>query len=164
MSYIEKNLSSKETIIKRAHISKVFVFGRPAIVATVVTPLFLFFTIGAEGSFSMALFFGIIIALPFLISGLILLLTTEIALTNERVIMKWGLIKRNSIEVFTRRVEGMIIDQGIIGRIFDFGSMNVGGTGGSDHPVRGVKSPLAFRQAVNEEISKFSDQQPSPKP
>lgn len=164
MSYIENNLSSKETVIKRAHVSKIFVFGRPALVAAIATLFFFFITNSVENSFSISLFFGLVIASPLLLSGLILLLTTEIALTNERVIMKWGLIKRNSIEVFTRRVEGMIIDQGFIGRMFDFGSMNVGGTGGSDHPVSGVKRPLAIRQAVNEEISRFSEQQTAPKP
>jgi len=71
------------------------------------------------------------------------------AITNKRVIAKFGLIRRNTIEMNLNRIESIAINQGILGRIFDFGSIGVRGTGGGQAPVPFIARPLEFRQQLN---------------
>jgi len=73
--------------------------------------------------------------------------TTELAVTNKRIIAKAGFIQRNTTEMFLEKVESIRVDQGILGRIFDFGSITISGTGGDKSPVKNVSHPLEFRKA-----------------
>ena len=73
--------------------------------------------------------------------------STELAVTNKRVITKTGLIQRNTTEMFLEKVESIQVDQGILGRICDFGSITISGTGGDKSPVNNVSQPLEFRRA-----------------
>ena len=73
--------------------------------------------------------------------------TTELAVTNKRIIAKAGFIQRNTTEMFLEKVESIRVDQGVLGRIFDFGSITVSGTGGDKSPVNNVSQPLEFRKA-----------------
>jgi uncharacterized membrane protein YdbT with pleckstrin-like domain len=43
--------------------------------------------------------------------------TSEFALTNKRVIVKVGLIRRKSFEVLLQKIEGISVHQGLLGRI-----------------------------------------------
>ena len=102
--------------------------------------------------------------LPLIILGLLLLVfwglglifwlaayirfrTTELAVTNKRVIAKFGFISRRTIELNLSRIEGVQVIQGILGRIFDYGSLIISGTGGMKEPIPGIANPLGFRQA-----------------
>ena len=157
MSYIEDNLTSQEQIIKRAEVSKAYVFVRPLIpiVISVFTAVLVTLQIPTLGIMVVAL--GIFIAVPVLLNGLIMLLTTEIALTNQRIIMKWGLIRRTTVEVFNHKLEGIAVDQSILGRFLGYGSLSVSGTGGSHAGTPGIAEPLNFRKAVNEYIQNQQD-------
>jgi uncharacterized membrane protein YdbT with pleckstrin-like domain len=73
--------------------------------------------------------------------------STELAVTNKRIITKTGLIQRNTTEMFLEKVESIQVDQGIFGRILDFGSITISGTGGDKSPVNNVSRPLEFRKA-----------------
>ena len=99
------------------------------------------------------IFFGLLL-LPVFGLGLLIWLwawityrSTELAVTNKRIIVKTGFIQRNTIEMFHEKVESIHIDQGVLGRIFDFGSITVSGTGGDKSPVNNVARPLEFRKA-----------------
>jgi membrane protein YdbS with pleckstrin-like domain len=74
--------------------------------------------------------------------------TTELAVTNKRVIAKSGIIRRNVIDVSIAKVEGVSYSQGIIGRIFGYGSILVRGTGLGQVPVRFISQPELFKQEV----------------
>jgi uncharacterized membrane protein YdbT with pleckstrin-like domain len=89
----------------------------------------------------------------FAIKALIILLTTECVLTDRRVLAKTGLISRESIELLLSKVEGLQVKQGILGRIFNFGSVIITGTGGSTSPFPGIARPLDFRKRVQEQIA-----------
>src|SRR3954466_12320002 len=45
--------------------------------------------------------------------------TTEIAITNHRVIVKRGLIRRSTMEMNMGQIESVGIDQSIVGRLLD---------------------------------------------
>lgn len=73
--------------------------------------------------------------------------TTELVITNKRVIAKFGLISRYTIEINLQKIESIQVKQGILGRIFNFGSIIVSGAGTPQAPVIGISSPLLFRHA-----------------
>ena len=73
---------------------------------------------------------GVVVGGVLIAIAAIHVLTTELALTNRRIIAKSGLIRRNTIELKTNRVESLGVNQGILGRIFNFGSIVVKGVGG----------------------------------
>jgi hypothetical protein len=75
-------------------------------------------------------------------------LTTEMALTNKRVIAKSGIIRRNVIDVSNSKIEGVTYNQGIIGRIFGYGSVLIRGTGVGQVPVPFIGQPEHFKHEV----------------
>ena len=77
----------------------------------------------------------------------VIYISTELAITNKRIIAKSGLIERKTMEMFLEKVESIQVDQGILGRILDFGSITFSGTGGDKSPVRNISAPLEFRKA-----------------
>ncbi|WP_207479602.1 PH domain-containing protein [Arenibaculum pallidiluteum] len=79
-------------------------------------------------------------------------LTTELALTNQRVIAKFGFIRRSTIEQRLEKVDSIQVRQGVIGRLFGAGSVLVSGSGVSATPIPGIDDPLLFRNRVNEAI------------
>ena len=72
--------------------------------------------------------------------------TTELAITNKRVIAKTGLIQRRTIEMFLEKIESIQVDQGVLGRLLDFGSVIISGTGVQSAPFRNISDPLALRR------------------
>ena len=74
-------------------------------------------------------------------------LTTELAITNKRIIAKFGFISRTTIELDIQKAESIQVRQGILGRIFNFGSIVVSGAGAPQAPVPGISHPLEFRRA-----------------
>jgi uncharacterized membrane protein YdbT with pleckstrin-like domain len=75
-------------------------------------------------------------------------ISTELAITNRRVIAKTGFISRNTFEVMLNRVEGANIDQTVWGRILGFGSIFVHGTGGGITPIDHIAKPLEFKKQL----------------
>ena len=76
--------------------------------------------------------------------------TTELAFTNKRVISKSGLISYSLVDISLARVESIVVQQSILGRIFNYGSLVISGTGTSHAPIVGIADPLAFRNAFTE--------------
>jgi uncharacterized membrane protein YdbT with pleckstrin-like domain len=74
--------------------------------------------------------------------------TTELAVTDHRVIYKSGLISRHTIEMNRDKVESVDVDQSLLGRIFGYGTVIVRGTGGSLEPMRNIGEPLTFRSHI----------------
>jgi uncharacterized membrane protein YdbT with pleckstrin-like domain len=102
------------------------------------------------------LFFGLLL-LPAFGAGLILWLvayvrikSTELAVTSKRVIVKHGFIQRSTIEINLNKVESIQVTQSLLGRMFNFGTLVVAGTGTSHAPLEGIAEPLAFRRAFVE--------------
>jgi uncharacterized membrane protein YdbT with pleckstrin-like domain len=74
--------------------------------------------------------------------------STEIVVTDKRIIHKVGWISRRTEEINITKVETVDVAQGIVGRIFDFGTVLIRGIGGSWEPLRRVASPLQLRNAI----------------
>src|SRR5712671_6752859 len=94
---------------------------------------------------------AVVFALVALFTGLrafIRRATTELAVTDHRVIYKTGLLARHTIEMNRDKVESVDVDQTVLGRIFGYGTIVVRGTGGSLEPIRNVSDPLTFRSYI----------------
>ena len=74
--------------------------------------------------------------------------TTELAVTDHRVIYKSGLLSRHTIEMNRDKVESVDVDQSLLGRVFGYGTVIVRGTGGSLEPMRNIGDPLTFRSHI----------------
>ena len=86
-----------------------------------------------------------------LISGLSAMIrrqTTELAVTDRRVIYKTGIVQRHSVEINRSKVETVGVNQSILGRILGYGTVIVRGTGGSFEPVAFIGDPLTFRSHI----------------
>jgi uncharacterized membrane protein YdbT with pleckstrin-like domain len=73
---------------------------------------------------------------------------TEIAVTNERVIYKRGFIRRQTAEMSMRKIESVIVAQSILGRILDYGSIRVRGTGEGIGHLHKIKAPIGLRNCI----------------
>jgi len=71
--------------------------------------------------------------------------TTEIAVTNFWVIYVQGFIQRRSVEIHMDKVESVDVDQSVLGRMLDYGTVIVRGTGATLEPFRDIDRPIDFR-------------------
>ncbi len=74
--------------------------------------------------------------------------TTEIAVTNRRLVYKRGLIARYVGEINIDRIEGVNVLQGVWGRIFNFGRVMVRGMGVGEVVLPPIEDPIKFRRAI----------------
>lgn len=79
-------------------------------------------------------------------------LTSEFAVTNRRVIIKYGFIFRQTFEIFNVKIEGCDIYQGLFGRLFNFGIITINGTGSTRQRIKYVHYPIKFRDSIYEEV------------
>ncbi len=129
-SYIEGALIKDEKVIYTGHVS-----------LWSLAPLIFFGFIGLA-------FFGL--GLILWIMAFIRYKTTEMAFTNKRVIAKFGFISRQTIELNISKVESIQVNQSILGRIFNFGTLTVSGAGNPQAPIPGIADPMAFRRSFME--------------
>ena len=94
--------------------------------------------------------FRLMLLIPFLlfIRGWLVQKTTELSITNKRVITKVGLFSRQTSEILLPKVESVEVDQGIFGRMLNYGTVTVRGTGGGVAPAPAISDPLRFRKEV----------------
>ena len=76
--------------------------------------------------------------------------TTERALTNRRLILKRGFIRRKTEEISFNRVEEVNLSQSILQRILGSGDIKVTGTGAGEIMLKNIDDPLDVQKKVNE--------------
>lgn len=155
VSYVDRTLAAGERVLYRAKLHWI-IFLKPlpilliglAIVFAVFVGRPLDPSTGTEVKFSGSLLF--LIGIFGEASTLLRYLTTEVAATTRRFVVKRGLVRRNVIEMNAGQLESIVIDQSVFGRIFGYGTIVVGGTGSGIDPVRYVAHPLEVRKAANQ--------------
>lgn len=73
-------------------------------------------------------------------------MTTELVITNKKIISKFGFIKRDTIEMLLPKIESIQVNQSVLGRMLNYGSVVVSGGGNPQAPVPGIASPIEFRK------------------
>jgi len=155
VGYIRDNLMSNEEVIHMAKIHwYIYIPGLTMVILSFVTIAFMSELKEAGPFILMILFIGGFISL---IKAFIFKISTELAITTKRVIAKTGLIKRETLELNHSKVESFSIDQSILGRLLDFGSIVVRGTGGGKTPIPSIDAPMTFRKEAMQIIDKVEN-------
>ncbi len=161
MSYIQNTLLENEQVVLLARPHWV-VFVSPAVIAVFILLFFCFFPGGLHFNvmllgFSMLTWLVLVGAFCILYalgSACIIFYFSEYGVTSRRVLMKVGMIQRNSLEVFVTKIEAIHVDQSIVARLLGYGTLVVIGTGGSRDYFRWVPDPLHFRHVIQQRIDK----------
>ena len=148
MRYIERILQPGERLVYTTRIH--WIIYLPAALLWVVTAVALVHGRNAAPGFNWTLVAGIcaVIAVLAGFSAWIKRWTTEIDVTDRRVVYKRGLIRRHTVEMNMDKVESVDVDQTVLGRMLDFGNVIVRGTGTGIEPLFNVENPLQFRNHV----------------
>jgi uncharacterized membrane protein YdbT with pleckstrin-like domain len=155
-SYVDSVLADGERIVYRAAISHWKFF-----LSYLVGGLFLlaglrvgaYVATGDRSGTSIAMVaIPLAIGLVVILSAVIRRRTTELVLTDRRIITKRGLISRDTVEMNLNKVESVQVNQGLTGRILNYGDVTVVGTGSSMEPLRGIARPLELRKKLGEVV------------
>ena len=178
MSYIKDNLMPNEKIFFTARVSPA-VFLRSIVSFVLTIAVFIYGlnnTVGVItkansaspentatalwGSF-LLLASGILFLNSILLGlqALIIMSTTEFAVTNRRVIAKHGFIRWHTLEMLLSKVESVTVSQNILGRLLNFGTVTVTGTGGTKESFRAIVEPIAVRKKINNIIEGYMQHQ-----
>jgi uncharacterized membrane protein YdbT with pleckstrin-like domain len=133
MSYIDQSLIPGETLIHRARVSWWSQF--PVVLLGILTLV-------------------VVVGLAFLVMAWVRVRSTELAITNRRVIAKFGFVQRHTVEINLEKVEALRVDQGFWGRMLNFGTIHITGSGGSVEPIPQIADPLVFRRKFMEATSR----------
>ena len=83
--------------------------------------------------------------------------TTEIAVTNLRLIYKRGFFQRRTDDLQLRAIEEVQLRQNFWGRIFNYGNVEFHGTGVDDIRLPPLSDPIAVQRAVQEALGANQD-------
>ena len=152
MSYVNATLQSGERVTASASRHWI-IYLRPLLWAVIGTCLFFAsLKTGPTSAPNVAMFLGgstfLLIALISLISSWFDNWTTELAVTDRRIIYKTGFIRRQMREMNMDKIESVIVNQSILGRLLDFGTIHVMGTGQGIENFRLITCPLAVRISI----------------
>ena len=92
--------------------------------------------------------FGLPLPVLFLLPPTLAFASSELVITDRRVLIKTGIVRRQTLEMFISKIESIGVDQGFFGRMFDYGSVVVRGTGGFEQAFEAIGAPLEFRRWV----------------
>jgi uncharacterized membrane protein YdbT with pleckstrin-like domain len=152
MGYIEKTLLSDEVVAFRTKPHWVIYYKT---LSFLTLSFFLLYILPKEYYFMAYIMFALTAYSVF--AAFIFFYFSEYVVTNKRVLMKFGFIQRTSLEIFFRQIESMYVNQTILGRIFNFGTVIVVGSGGSQETFPFVPDPLNFKRIAQEQMDKKID-------
>lgn len=147
--YSRSTLAPNETPYYKTSLHWI-VFIRFALIALVV---FLFvampFAIAVQAVIGSELgWFALPLPVLFLVPPTLAFASSELVITDRRVLIKTGIIRRQTFEMFISKIESVGVDQGFFGRMLDYGSVLVRGTGGFEQAFEAIAAPLEFRRWV----------------
>ncbi len=145
MGYVDRNLLQGEEVVYRARLHRM-IFVPPAAIVVLGLAVAIYINPIAGAVFGVA---AVLVAIP----RFIRYMTSEFAVTNKRVIVKVGLVNRHTLELVLAKIETVGVDQGVLGRIFNYGTIIVTGTGGTKEPFKDIANPLGFRKQVQSELA-----------
>ena len=90
----------------------------------------------------------LLLKVPSLISRIIAFITSEFVITDRRILIKAGWIRRSTLEMFVAKVESVSVYQGIAGRLLNYGSLTIRGTGTTTETYLMIARPVEFRNWV----------------
>ena len=161
MSYVDKNLIPGEQVMYRTRLHWVVIFWH-----VVLGILFIlvggYVLAGMPGTnllqpdqMQYARIAGavlIVLGAIFVIASFVRRNSVEMAVTNKRVTVKVGLVSRSTEEMMLTRIESIMVDQSLMGRMFNYGTITLRGVGGTPDPFPRIAHPLEFRRQVQHQL------------
>ena len=83
-----------------------------------------------------------------LVSAAVTIKTSELVITDRRVLIKVGFIQRHTFEMFISKIESVAVFQSMLGRLLNYGTVEIRGTGGSSESFATIAAPLPFRDSI----------------
>ena len=139
MSYVSSSLLPGEQVTHQTRLHTIM-FLWPVVLALAAVALAFASARGGAALLLAAALYGVAVWLRYT--------SSEFAVTNKRVIIKVGMIRRRTLEMLLGKVEAISVDQGIGGRVFGYGTIVVVGSGGTREAFERIAGPLEFRRAV----------------
>jgi uncharacterized membrane protein YdbT with pleckstrin-like domain len=152
MSYVESTLVPGERIMYRAHLHWTTFLGGVLLFALLAT-VGILFVVREESQFAGIIIF-VLGVLP-LAAAYIRYRTSEFAVTDKRVLIKTGLVRRHTLETLLNKVENISVEQGLLGRVLNYGTIQVTGTGSTKETFSNISAPLEFRKQVQGATLKY---------
>jgi uncharacterized membrane protein YdbT with pleckstrin-like domain len=155
MSYVDSQLLAGETVRYRARLHR-GIFTAPAVFGVLTLAALI-------GAIAAGHWWWLLVAVTAIIGGFtfsrawVTYKTSEFAVTDKRVVIKVGWIRRRTLETMLSKVEGVGVDQGLAGRMLGYGTIEVTGTGGTREEFTRIADPLEFRRQVQAAISAADD-------
>lgn len=149
MSYVRKVLQPNERVVYQTSLS--WAMYIPGLLLLVLAGVVFVIAATSFGGSLWANAVGVAVlavALYLLVAEWFERWTTEIAITDRRIIFKRGLIRRDTIEMSVEKVESVDVNQSLVGRLFNYGDIVVRGTGAGLAPLRKIAAPLEFRSHI----------------
>jgi len=97
---------------------------------------------------------GLLVFLVVFVCRIFQYLCTEYGITNKRLILKKGVFRITVAEIPTDRIESIYCIQGILGRMFRYGTVCVSGVGGKMSTFFMAARPYALRRKIVDIIEK----------
>jgi len=144
MGYIENNLMRGEQIIYVAKLHAI-VYVPPIFIMLITIALCCALPADAAGIVGLAVFTICVMWCVEIHGG------RQFVLTNKRVIEKRGIINRKVNELMLRKCEGIQVEQSIVGRMLNYGTVLVT-TGEATNHYRKILNPVRFSTLINEQI------------
>ena len=158
MGYIENNLLSGEKIFFRTHLHwKLFLLPAFLLLAGITCTAWGIYQ-GFDPYLSLLI---LVIPLGVAFHSYLTWRCSEFAVTDKRVMIKTGIVSRHTLETILTKVENIGVEQTLWGRLFDFGTLYVTGTGSTREIFPGIHAPLEFRRAIEAAAVAFEERRPS---
>jgi uncharacterized membrane protein YdbT with pleckstrin-like domain len=154
MSYIENTLMDDEEMVHITRLHPIILLMPAAATSLLAGSFAIVDSIPYAQIVVAILLFG---ALWRLSDRLIFFLSSEFGVTSKRVLGKTGFIRRTSLDIVLGKVEAIRLSQSILGRVLNYGDIEVTGTGGTEEVLRFIPDPLAFRKVVQEQLANLEE-------
>lgn len=171
MSYIDRNLIPGEQVVYRTRLHWIVIFWH-VFFAGIFALAGAYLLSGAPGTTDLkgdpahyARIGGAILFVLALISILISFArrnSVEMAVTNKRVTVKVGMMSRSTEEMMLTRIESIMVDQSLLGRMLNYGTITLRGVGGTPDPFPKIAHPLEFRRRVQHQLDLLQGHAPAP--
>lgn len=144
MGYIKAHLMHGETLVYRARIHP-FIFVQPVIILL----LGCWYYRMPEAVFHYLGCMLLVLGASSFLQRLLIRLGADYGVTDRRLILKTGVVRRRAKELVHQRIEGLSVSQSVMGRLFGYGTIFVT-TGGAVNTYTYVADPMRFKVIINE--------------
>jgi hypothetical protein len=150
MSYIQQSLGDGETIIARAHFHKLY-FAAAWLALLIPLALLLAALTQAQTEpdpYSVAAGLLFVLGLIVFLRMMIRQWSTEIGITSHRFVEKYGLLSMKTNEIALPNIEGVRVNQTILGKLIGYGTVRIEGTGVDSVTTPAIADPVGFVRAI----------------